>query len=149
VVSIDDRLGELGLVLPQVPPPAGNYRHAVRSGHQLLLAAKGSLGRTGKVGSEVSVAEGYAAAREAALILIAVLRDELGSLERVARIVKVSALVNADHGFADHPSVVDGCSDLLVEVFGERGRHARSAAGAASLPGGATVAIDLVAEIRS
>jgi len=146
--SAERRLEEIGLTLPPVPPPAGNYAHAVRSGSELFLAAKGSIGTIGKVGADVSIEAGYQAAREVGLILIAVMRVELGSLDRVRRIVKLFGMVNADPSFSDHPRVINGCSDLMVEVFGERGRHARSAVGMGSLPGQVAVAIDAVVEVE-
>ena len=146
-MTAEKRLNELDLSLPEVPTPAGSYRHAVRSGKQLFLSAKGSVQRQGKVGAELNTEQGYTAAREAGLMLLAVLREELGSLDRVRQVIKVNGTVNADPRFLDHPKVINGCSDLLLDVFGERGRHARSAVGVDSLPGGIAVAIDVIVEV--
>lgn len=141
------RLEALGLQLPAVPKPAGNYVHAVRTGNLLYLAGKGPGNSTGKVGSAVSVEQAYEDAREVGLVLIAVLAQELGSLSRVRQIVKVLGMVNAEPDFGQQPSVINGCSDLFVEVFGDAGRHARSAVGMGSLPGGITVEIEVIVEI--
>ena len=146
-MTTENRLNELGVSLPTLPSPAGNYRHSVRTGNQLFLSGKGSPSTTGKVNSEVDVDRAYEAAREAGLILLAVLRDELGNLDKVRRIVKVNGMVNADVDFDRHPDVINGCSDLLVEVFGERGCHARTAVGAGSTPGQVSVVIELIVEV--
>ena len=146
-MTIDERLDELGIVLPPVPAPAGSYVHAVRTGNLLYLAGKGPGEVTGKVGGGISVEEAYRQARETGLVLIAVMRQELGSLDRVNRIVKVLGMVNAVPGFGRQPQVVNGCSDLFVEVFGEKGRHARSAVGMGSLPGGIPVEIEAIVEV--
>ncbi len=146
------RFAALGLTLPPVPPPVGNYLTAVRTGDLLFLAGKGPVAEggvlpTGRVGVEVSIDEGYRLARSTGLALLAVLRSELGTLDRVQRIVKVLGMVAAPPEFADHPKVINGCSDLLVQVFGDAGRHARSAVGVSSLPLGTPVEIELVAQI--
>ena len=146
-MTIDERLNELGIELPPVPAPAGNYVHAVRTGNLLYLAGKGPGEATGKVGGGISVEEAYRYARETGLVLIAVMRQELGSLDRVNRIVKVLGMVNAVPEFGRQPQVVNGCSDLFVEVFGEKGRHARSAVGMGSLPGGIPVEIEAIVEV--
>ena len=146
-MTIDERLNELGIKLPPVPAPAGNYVHAVRTGNLLYLAGKGPGEATGKVGGGISVEEAYRYARETGLVLIAVMRQELGSLDRVNRIVKVLGMVNAVPEFGQQPQVVNGCSDLFVEVFGEKGRHARSAVGMGSLPGGIPVEIEVIVEV--
>ena len=146
-MTIDERLDELGIVLPPVPAPAGSYVHAVRTGNLLYLAGKGPGEVTGKVGGGISVEEAYRHARETGLVLIAVMRQELGSLDRVNRIVKVLGMVNAVPEFGRQPQVVNGCSDLFVEVFGEKGRHARSAVGMGSLPGGIPVEIEAIVEV--
>ncbi|MBT5773171.1 MAG: RidA family protein [Dehalococcoidia bacterium] len=146
-MSINERLDELGITLPAVPDAAGNYVHAVRTGNLLFLAGKGPRGSNGKVGAEVSVDEAYQAARETGLTLLAVLRAELGTLDRVTRIVKVFGMVNAAPDFGDQPKVINGCSDLFVEVFGDAGRHARSAVGMGSLPSQITVEIECIVEV--
>lgn len=146
-MSIADRLTELGIELPPVPAPAGNYVHAVQTGNLLFLSGKGPGNSHGKVGDTVSVDEAYQAARETGLILIAVMQQELGSLARVERIIKVLGMVNAVPEFTRQPQVINGCSDLFVEVFGEKGRHARSAVGMGSLPNQISVEIECIVEI--
>jgi enamine deaminase RidA (YjgF/YER057c/UK114 family) len=144
--SPTDRLRELGLELPALPSPGGNYVHAVRTGRLLFLAGKGPGDIAGKVGRDFSVEEGYEAARRTGLTLLAVIANELGSLDRVARVVKVVGFVNATPEFADPPKVINGCSDLFVDVFGERGRHARTSVGVASLPNQIPVEIEAIVE---
>lgn len=146
-MTIDERLADLGIELPPVPAPAGNYVHAVRTGNLLYLSGKGPGNAIGKVGGGISVEDAYRHARETGLILIAVMRQELGSLDRVNRIVKVLGMVNAVPDFGQQPKVINGCSDLFVDVFGEKGRHARSAVGMGSLPGGIPVEIEVIVEI--
>ena len=159
-MSAEERLRELGIELTGSTPsaagttaPIANYIPAVRAGNLLFLA--GHLGAgpngerlTGKLGAEFSVEEGYAAAREAAIRLLARVREEAGSLDRVRRVVKVVGFVNSTPDFIDQPRVVNGASDLLVDVFGEAGRHARSAIGVASLPLGAPVEIEMIVELE-
>ena len=151
-MSIDDRLVELKITLPSVSPPMGNYVHAVRTGNLLFLSGKGpdkieGGAGTGKLGKAVSVEQGYQDARSVGLTLLAVARDELGSLDKVNRIVKVLGMVNSDPDFTDQPKVINGCSDLFVEVFGDKGRHARSAVGMNSLPADITVEIEVIIEV--
>ena len=145
-MSVEDRLKELNIALPPVPSPAGSYVHAVRSGNQLYLSGKGP-GNSGKVGADVTAEQANEDARSVGLILIAVLKQELGSLDRVHQVVKVLGMVNAAPDFNEHPSVINGCSDLFVEVFGEKGRHARSAVGMGSLPNQITVEIEAIVEV--
>ena len=148
------RLKQLGIELGTVSAPVANYVNAVRSGNLLFLSGKGPPpGKDGerpkgKVGREYTAEQAYQHARTVGLDLIAVMRAELGSLDRVKRIVKVLGMVNAVPEFEDQPKVINGCSDLLVEVFGERGRHARSAVGMASLPMGIPVEIECVVEVE-
>ena len=128
-MSVEQRLKELGLVLPSGTSPAANYANAVRTGNLLFIAGKAPLPERGvlpkgKLGREFSVEDGYRFARSAALDLLAVMRAELGSLDRVARVVEVQGFVNAMPEFEEHATVLNGCSDLLVEVFGPRGIHA-------------------------
>ena len=146
-MSIEQRLQQLSIKLPQVPAPAGNYVHAVQTGNLLFLAGKGPGAAHGKVGADVSVEEAYQHARAVGLVLIAVMRQELGSLDRVTRIVKVLGMVNGTPEFGEQPKVINGCSDLFVEVFGDRGRHARSAVGMGSLPSQITVEIECIVEV--
>ena len=144
--SPTDRLRALNIELPTPYPPGGNYVHAVRSGNQLFLAGKGYGPLRGKLGRDLTVAEGYDYARSTGTMLLSVIQGALGSLDKVTRIVKVVGMVNATPEFSDHPKVVDGCSDLLVQVFGEAGRHARTSIGVASTPNQIPVEIDMVIE---
>ena len=151
--GIEARLAEMGLELPELSPPVANYVRAVRTGDLVFLAGHGPLKPdgtyiTGKVDSELSVEEGYEAARRTALALLASLEEEIGDLDRVQRIVRVFGMVNSDSDFTRQPQVINGCSDLLVELFGERGRHARAAVGMASLPLGIAVEIEMVVEVE-
>jgi enamine deaminase RidA (YjgF/YER057c/UK114 family) len=154
-MSVEQRLKELEIVLPAVGGPIGNYVHAKRVGNLLYLSGKGppegADGRMpkGKLGAGMSIEEGYRHARQVGLVLIAAIRDALdGELDRVEDVAKVLGMVNAAPDFEDHPKVVNGCSDLFVEVFGERGRHARSAVGMSSLPGGIPVEIEVIVSVR-
>jgi enamine deaminase RidA (YjgF/YER057c/UK114 family) len=147
-MSAEQRLKELKLELATPSTPVANYVNAVRTGNLLFLAGKGPRGAKGKVGREVTVEQAYAHARAVGLDLVAVMRAELGSLERVKRIVKVLGMVNAVPEFEDHPKVINGCSDLFVDVFGERGKHARSAVGMGSLPMGIPVEIECIVEVE-
>jgi len=150
---IEERLRQLGIALPRVPEPAGNYVSAVRTGNLLFLAGKGARRpdgsiAVGKVGRDVTTEDAYQHARAIGLTLIAVMKDALGDLDRVKRVVKVLGMVNAVPEFPDHPKVINGCSDVLVEVFGDRGRHARSAVGMGSLPNQTTVEIEAIVEVE-
>src|SRR5262245_40001519 len=140
-----NRLSEIEASLPPVPEPGGNYVHAVRAGNLLFLAGKG-VPVSGKVGREFTKEQAYQFARETGLILLAVMKQELGTLRLVKRVVKVLGMVNATPEFKDHPFVINGCSDLFIEVFGENGRHARSAVGMGSLPSGIPVEIEAIIE---
>ena len=149
---IERRLAELGIVLPPVAAPAANYVSAALSGNLLFLAGRGPYKpdgglHTGIVGQDVSVEEAYQHARLTGLQLIATMQDELGDLDRVVRVVKVLGMVNTVAGFGQQPEVINGCSDLFVEVFGDRGRHARSAVGMGSLPRNITVEIEAIVEV--
>ena len=151
-MQIEKRLEELGIVLPPVTAPVANYVNAVRTGNLLFLSGKGPTEadgsqHTGKVGKHVTTAEAYQHARLTGLNLIAVMQAELGDLDRVRRIVKVLGMVNGTPEFTDQPKVINGCSDLFVEIFGDRGRHARSAVGMGSLPNDITVEIECIVEV--
>ena len=151
--DVEIRLAELGLPLPEVGAPVANYVNTVRTGNLVYTAGKGPKGPdgayiTGKLGEDLSVEQGYEAARLAAVQLLAALKAELGDLNKVRRIVKVTGMVNATPGFSDHPKVINGCSDLLVAVFGERGKHARAAVGMGSLPMNIAVEIEMVVEVE-
>lgn len=145
----EERLRALGLELPPIPAAAGNYVHAVEAGRLLFLSGKGLMSEPGRVGDSLSAREAYDHARRTGLILLAVMRETLGSLDRVERVVKVLGMVNAVPDFGDHPTVINGCSDLLVEVLGERGKHARSVFGTGSLPGCSAVAIEAIIEVAA
>ena len=152
-MSIKNRLAELGISLPAVPEPMGNYVHAVRTGNLLFLSGKGPKKAeggvsTGKVGADVTLEQGYQDARSVGITLLAVMENELGSLDGVKQVVKVLGMVNSAPDFTDHPKVINGCSDLFVEVFGDKGRHARSAVGMAALPGNITVEIEVIVEVE-
>jgi enamine deaminase RidA (YjgF/YER057c/UK114 family) len=146
------RLSALGITLPEAPSPIANFVTHVQEGKLLFLSGQGPTeadGRlhTGKVGADVTIDEAYAHARLTGINLIAVMHTALGDLRRVRRVVKLFGMVNATPDFADHPAVINGCSDLLIDVFQEAGIHARSAVGHGSLPGRITVEIEAVIAI--
>ena len=152
-MSIEARLAELGIKLPEPPAAAGSYVPTVRTGNLLYCAGticslEGKMTHTGQVGRDQTVQAGYEAARVCALNTLANIRAATGSLESVKRIVFVSGFVNAAAGFADSPAVINGASDLFVEVFGEIGRHARAAVAVAGLPHNSTVEVLVVVELR-
>ena len=152
-MKTEQRLKELGIELTAPTQPMANYVNAVRTGNLLYLAGKGPglPGKplpTGKVGRDFTVEQAYVHARETGLSLIAVMKAELGDLDRVKRIVKVLGMVNAIPEFGRQPEVINGCSDLMVEVFGDRGKHARSAVGVGSLPRGIPVEIEVIVEVE-
>ena len=152
--NIDARLEELGIELPDTPPPIANYVPSVRTGNLLYLSGLGPAARAdgstpiGKVGADLTQEEGYEAARLTGINIISRMKGELGDLDRVKRVVKLLGMVNSDPKFNQQPAVVNGCSDLLVEVFGDKGRHARSAVGMASLPNDIPVEIEVIIEIE-
>jgi len=151
-MSAEEKLKALGLDLGSVSQPVANYVNAVRTGNLLFLAGKGPRPQdgkrpSGKVGREYTAEQAYQHARTVGLDLLAVMRAELGSLDKVRRVVKVLGMVNAVPEFQDHPKVINGCSDLFVEVLGERGKHARSAVGMGSLPMGIPVEIECIVEV--
>jgi enamine deaminase RidA (YjgF/YER057c/UK114 family) len=153
-VSAEQKLRELKIDLGAVSAPVANYVNAVRTGNLLFLAGKGpradASGKRpqGKLGREFTPEQGYQQARTVGLDLLAVMRAELGSLDKVKRVVKLLGMVNAVPEFTEHPKVINGCSDLFVEVFGERGKHARSAVGMGSLPMGIPVEIECIVEVE-
>ena len=147
-MSAEKKLQELGIDLGKVSAPVANYVNAVRTGNLLFLAGKGPGPVKGKLGREFSVDEGYQHARAVGLALLAVMKAELGSLDKVKRVVKVLGMVNAVPEFTDHPKVINGCSDLFVAVFGDRGKHARSAVGMGLLPMGIPVEIEVIVEVE-
>jgi enamine deaminase RidA (YjgF/YER057c/UK114 family) len=148
---ITARLAQLGLVLPPVFTPAANYLSCVVDDGVIYVGGHGPFDGTtmtrGKVGRELTLEQGRAAARQTALSILATMQAELGDLDRIARIIKVFGMVNVAPGFNQTPAVIDGCSDLLVEIFGESGRHTRSAVGLAELPFDIAVEIELTARV--
>ena len=153
-MSAEARLKQLGITLPSVPTPVANYLPYRVAGNLLFLAGQGPRdpsGKhlTGKVGAEVSVDEGYKRARIVGLQLLSAMKTAVGSLDRIDTVVKMLCMVNAVPDFKDHPKVANGMSDLFVEVFGENGRHARSAVGMGSLPNQISVEIEGVISIKA
>ncbi|ADE87140.1 RidA family protein [Rhodobacter capsulatus] len=150
--AIEARLSALNITLPDAPAPAANYVPFVRTGNQIFVSGQVSSGPDGfikgKLGADMSVEEGAAAARRCGLALIAQARAAVGDLDKIKRVVKLVGFVNSTVDFTDQPKVVNGCSDLMVEVFGEAGRHARSAVSAASLPFGVAVEIEAIFEVE-
>ena len=152
-MSAEARLKQLGLVLPEVPAPVANYVPFRIAGNLLFLSGQGPRDEaggmlTGKVGAEVSVEEAYRRARLIGLQLLSATRQAAGSLDRVEAVLKVLGMVNAVPDFKDHPKVINGCSDLFVEVLGDAGRHARSAVGMGSLPNQISVEIEAILAIK-
>jgi enamine deaminase RidA (YjgF/YER057c/UK114 family) len=152
-MTIETRLKELGLELPAPATPVGAYVQAVRSGNLLFTAGQlplrdGKLIATGKVPADVSLQDAQAAARQAVLNALAAAKSVLGSLDEIARIVRLNVFVNSAEGFTDQAKVANGASELLADVFGQAGRHTRCAIGAAQLPLNAAMELDLVLEIR-
>ena len=149
----EEKLAALGLELPEAANPIGSYLNAVRSGNLLHISGglpiMGDQKFLGKVPTECDVETGYQASRVAILTRLAVIKAELGSLDQVERIVSLSGYVNAEPDFTAHPQVINGASDLLVEVFGEAGKHSRAAVGCSSLPLGVSVEVGLVVEVKS
>ncbi len=149
--KIDARLADLGITLPTPPKPVANYVPVVQSGNMVYVSGQISrMGETsfdGKLGADVDVETGAKAARLSGINLIAQLKAHLGDLDRVTRVVKLTGFVNSTLEFTDHPKVINGASDLMVDVFGDAGRHARSAVGAAGLPMGVAVEVEGIFEV--
>jgi enamine deaminase RidA (YjgF/YER057c/UK114 family) len=153
-MSYDEKLAELGLTLPVPPKPVATYVPAVRVGDLLFLSGvlpsrDGQLVMTGKLGEALSVEQGMEAAKLSVLNALAIVKSEVGSLDRVARIVKMVGHIASAPGFTGQPEVLNGASDLLIALFGDRGRHARVAVGAAELPRHAPVEIELIVQVVS
>lgn len=151
--DVEELIASKAIVLPEISAPIANYTNAVSTGQLLFLAGKGPKDEagnymTGKLGQDVTVEDGYAAARRVAIMQLAVIKESLGDLNRVKRIVKVNGMVNATHDFEQHPEVINGFSDLMVEVFGDRGKHARAAVGMSSLPRNIICEIELIVEFQ-
>jgi enamine deaminase RidA (YjgF/YER057c/UK114 family) len=145
-MSIESKLAELGITLPDAPAPAANYVPYVISGNMLFVSGQISALK-GRLGDDVSVDQGAEAARGCGLSLLAQAKAALGSLDRVARVVKLGGFVNSTADFTDQPEVINGCSNLMVEVFGDKGRHARAAVSSPALPRGVAVEIEAIFEI--
>lgn len=150
--KIEARLKELGITLPAVPKPVANYVPFRLAGNLLFLSGQGPLENgtllTGKVPTVVAVDEAYRRARLIGLGLLSAARDAIGSLDRVEAVVKLLGMVNATPDFKDQPKVINGCSDVLVEILGDAGRHARSAVGMGSLPGDISVEIEAIMLVK-
>jgi enamine deaminase RidA (YjgF/YER057c/UK114 family) len=151
--DVEDRIGELGIELGEPYKPVANYLSSVRSGNLVFMSGAGPQmpdGEyiTGKVGSDLTIEDGYEAARLTGIVLLSALKDQIGDLNKVERIVKVKGMVNADPSFTQHPAVINGISDLMVEVFGERGKHARAAVGLGSLPMNIACEIEMIVQVR-
>lgn len=152
-METEDRMKSLGLELPEAPKPVANYVSAVRTGNYVFTSGhipsvKGELKAKGKMGGELTVEEGYECAKITALNCLAAVKSLIADLDRVNRIIRVTGFVNSALGFTEQPKVLNGASDLLVEIFGERGKHSRLAIGAGELPGGAPVEVEMVVEVR-
>jgi enamine deaminase RidA (YjgF/YER057c/UK114 family) len=149
----EEKLASLGLTLPDMPKPLANYVPYRWAGNLLYLSGQGPKNSdgslcTGRLGRDTSVEQGYAHARLTGLGLLAAAKAAIGELSRVEAVIKLLGMVNAEPDFGDHPKVINGCSDLFVEVLGEAGRHARSAVGMGSLPGGISVEIEAILLVR-
>jgi len=149
----ETKIKEKGIVLVSPSSPVANYVNVVRVGNILYLAGKGPLKPdntyiTGKVGKDLTIEQGYEAARLTAIAHLAVIKNELGSLNKVKRIVKVLGMVNCTEDFKDQPKVINGYSDLMVEIFGDKGKHARSAVGMAALPFNMAVEVEVIVEVE-
>ncbi len=152
-MKIEKRLEELGIELPPPATPVANYVTTVQTGNLVFTSGHGPGTGEGKIyksqlGTDASVEEGYASARQVALGLISTLKHALGDLDRIKRVVKVVGFINSSADFTDQPAVLNGASDLFVEVFGDKGKHARSAVGMVQLPGGIPVEIEMIVEIE-
>jgi enamine deaminase RidA (YjgF/YER057c/UK114 family) len=153
IVTPEEKLRELGLNIPEASTPVANYVPYRWAGNLLYISGQGpkrpdGTYRVGRLGKNASVEDGYAEARLTGLQLLAVARSAVGELSRIESVIKLLGMVNAEPEFADHPKVINGCSDLLVEVLGEAGRHARSAVGMGSLPNGMMVEIEAILQVR-
>lgn len=151
-ISPETQLKSMGIELPQPTKPIANYVKYVRTGNLIFLSGHGPCNfegiPRGKLGDELTVEQGYAAAREAGICLLATLKDAVGDLNNVVRIVRVFGLVSSTDDFYDQPKVMNGCSDLMVEVFGEKGKHVRAAVGTNVLPFNIPVEIEMVVEVK-
>ena len=153
-MDIESRLEQLGIALPEASDPQGSYCNCIRTGNLLYVSGKGPVAGLdivpkGKLGREYTTAQGYEFAKATGLDILAALKLELGSLDRISRVVKLQGFVNATEDFEQHPKVLDGCSDLMKDVFGESGVHARSVFGVVSLRGGLPIIVDSIFELAA
>lgn len=153
-MKVEEKIRALGMELPTQATPAANYVSAVRTGNLLFVSGHGPLvidgvrQFIGKVGGDLTLQQGYQAAKQVCLNCLATIKTQIGDLDKVKRVVKVLGMVNGAPGFDQQPRVINGASDLLVELFGERGRHSRSAVGVAELPFGMAVEIEMIVEVE-
>ena len=151
-MTIEEKLKELGIELKTPPSPVANYIPVQQTGNLIYLSGQGPRNESGdfisgKVGSDITAEEAYELARNTAINLVSAMKSYLGSLDKVKKIVKVFGMVKSTSDFTDHPKVINGCSDFFVEVFGDKGRHARSAVGMGSLPNNMAVEIEIIVEV--
>jgi enamine deaminase RidA (YjgF/YER057c/UK114 family) len=151
-MKIEEKIKQIGLELPPAVQPVANYVPAVRTGNLVFLSGQGPFREdgtlvTGKIGSDLTQEEGYDAARRVGIGLLASLKSEIGDLDKVRRVVKLLGMVNCTPDFVDQPKVINGASDLLVDVFGDKGKHARSAVGMNALPMNIAVEIEMIVEV--
>jgi enamine deaminase RidA (YjgF/YER057c/UK114 family) len=151
--TAEEKIKKSGIILPVPQKPVANYVNAVRTGNFIYLSGKGptradGTNITGKLGKELTIEQGYEAARLTGINQLAVLKAELGSLNKVKRIIKVLGMVNCTSDFTDQPKVINGYSDLMVEIFGENGKHARSAVGMNALPNNIAVEVEMIVEVK-
>ena len=148
-MQIEQKLASLGITLPPATKPGGSYVSTVQTGNLLFVSGHASIEHRGKLGRDLTAQQGYQIAREVAISLLGTIHDALDDLDRVARIVKLLGMVNSTEDFTEQPQVINGASELFVEVFGEGGKHARSAVGMAQLPLNSAVEIELILEIAA
>ena len=152
-MNIEAKLKEMGIVLPPAVKPVANYVPSVRTGNLVFLSGQGPFNEdgtltTGKVGSDLTLDQGYEAARRVAIGLLGSVKAEIGDLDKLKRVVKLLGMVNCASDFTDQPKVINGASDLIVEVFGDKGKHARSAVGMNALPMDIAVEIEIIVEVE-
>ena len=151
--DVEERINGMGIELIEPASPVANYVNSVKSGNLIFMSGKGPRNPdgtlvTGKIGTDLTIEDGYQAARLTAIEQLSVLKSQIGDLNKVERIVKVLGMVNADVSFTEHPAVINGFSDLMVEIFGERGKHARAAVGMASLPSNIACEIEMIVQVK-
>jgi len=152
-MKIEQKIEKLGYRIPKAPKPLGSYVPAVRIGNLLFVGGKiplveGQLRYKGKVGKDLGIEEGYEAAKICALNLLSVVKDELGDLDKVQRIIKVTGYINSSSGFTEQPKVLNGASELLLEVFGDKGKHARAAIGVSELALDAPLEVEMIVGVK-